>query len=142
MSEHITESELGDGGALSSFSKMMGRGEGIYASAMSADVGLQHRDQIGLTLPPKAISGVKLSLDACMITGLDFEDALMQLEPLLAEAEGLTSSPHANRLRGSRRRYIAPSLKRRKLSKGFFEPWFEKQSSSPVICPKSVSVLE
>jgi hypothetical protein len=139
MSEHVMEPELGAGRALSSFSKMAGLGEGIYASSTSADVRLQQTDQVGLTLPPKTTSEAKLSLDAYMITDRDFEDALKQLEPLLAEAEGRTSSFRVNTIYGSHRCYVAPPAKRRKLSGDLYEPLVQKLSSSPVICPKSVS---
>jgi hypothetical protein len=139
MSEHIVEAGLGGGRASSSSSKMTGQGEGIYASATSADVGLQQTDQIGLTLPPKTKSGDKLSLEDCMIIHQDFEDALKQLEPLLAEDEERTPSFLLDPIYGARRRYVAALNKRRRLSGDLYELLFQRPSSSPVIQPRSVS---
>ena len=139
MLEHVVEAGLGGGRASPSFSKMTGQGEGIYASSTSADVGLQQTDQNGLTYPPKTRSGDKLSLDACMITDQDFEDALKQLEPLLAEHEERKPSFHFDTIYGPRRRYVATPNKRRKLSGDLYELLFQRLSSSPIIQPRSVS---
>jgi hypothetical protein len=138
MSEHIMEAELGCGKALSSFSKMAGQGEGIYASPTSVDVGIQQTDQNGLTLSPKSKSGDKLSLDACMITDQDFEEALKKLEPLLVETEKRILSFRVDPIYRARRCVAAPA-KRRKLSGDQDEPSFHRLCSSPVIWPGSVS---
>lgn len=139
MSEHVVEAELGGGRALSSFTKMTGQGEGIYASSTSAGVGLQQTDQVGLTLSPKTKSGDKLSLDACMITDQDFEEALKQLEPLLADHEERTPSFRVDPTYDVRRHYVAAPNKRRKLSGDLYEPLFQRLSSSPITWPRSVS---
>jgi hypothetical protein len=130
MLKQVIEAEIDSGRALSSSSKMTGQGEGIYASSASADV--QQTGQIGLTLSPKIISGAELSLDTCMITDEDFEVALKQLEPILAEAEGRTSSFRTEMIHGSRRSYIAPAAKRRKISGDLIGPLFQKFSSPPI----------
>jgi hypothetical protein len=138
MSEHVVEAGLGGGRALSSFTKMTGQGEGIYASSTSADVRLQQTDKIGLTLSPKTKSGDKLSLDACMITDQDFEEALKQLEPLLADHEERTPSFCVDPTYDVCRHHVAAPNKRRKLSGDLYEPLFQKLSSSPIIWPRSV----
>lgn len=141
MTEIVVETEFGGGTASSSFSKMAGQGEGIYASPTSADVGILKNDQNGLTLSSKTRARTITFLDTPMITDHEFEEASTQPEALSSEIDEQAVSFLPDGIYCSRKRNVSPLPKRRKFAGDLSETLLQNQHSVPVDRSKSVSFI-
>jgi hypothetical protein len=90
------QAEMGSEVAFLSVKMMGGREEGIYASSMLADIGIQQTDH-GLTLSPKIQSkDVFFFDDTCVLGDDGFEDALMQVQSISRELNDEEQVPSAS----------------------------------------------